>query len=511
MKRVLLTVATAVVTSCSTVLVGIVAAGPASAAPACATDLTGDAGGINSEPVTSRTVRADVLEVCVDADDSGFTFSLATAQPVDPGTDPGWTSPSGAVIHFQVDDDGDGGYDETFFYRAAGGRISVDRATSGECTATGRYEGGRYVAVVDRSCLADPASLRVAAYVNYPEDPRTAGGTTWYDFTELSAPLATGYDLLVRRLAGADRWQTAAAIARATYPGGADPLVARGDDFPDALTSVNLGGPVLLTPFADLPPATAALLREWRPTTVGVLGSTAVVSTRVEQQVRALSTTTTRTGGRDRYETAAQTYYGAYTFESDVPALVDGLRTGLLTSGQQFADAMTAAPVAAAETLPLLLTASDRLPAATRAALEYDGGSDTGLEQVIVVGGPSAVSDAVLREVEGLGLEVRRVSGADRQATAIAVFALAEQEFGWDLDHVHLARGDGFADAVAVGAHAGVEQAPVLLTLSADELGSTTRDFLLSRRGTIASLDVVGGAAAVGEDVVADVRAAASR
>ena len=93
-------------------------------------------------------------------------------------------------------------------------------------------------------------------------------------------------------------------------------------------------------------------------------------------------------------------------------------------------------------------------PAATQEALRYDVGGGS-LEQVVVVGGPGAVSEQVVRDVQALGLSVRRLAGADRQETAVEVFEFAEQEFGWTLEHVNLARGDGYADALAAAPHAG--------------------------------------------------------
>lgn len=503
--------ATVLAVACTIGLVGFSPAAPALAATSCVQDVAGDSGGLNNEPETTRTARADVLQVCVEATSEALVFSLKTAEPVDPATDPGWTGTHGAVLHFQVEIDGADGYDDTFFYRAPGGEIVVEQASEGGCTGTGRYDRGRYVAEVAPSCLGRPASVRVAAYLTYPDDPADPGGANWYDFTELSEPVATGYDVMTRRLGGPDRYATAATIARATFPDGVRPLVARGDAFPDALAAANVDGAVLLTPFADLPRESAAVVREWRPAAVGVVGSTAVVSTRVERQLRELGTNTARISGRNRYETAAQSYYASYSSGKRVPREVYGLRTALLVSGERYADALSAAPLAAGASFPLLLTGRDALPPATQAALQHDGGSDTGIEQVIVVGGPQAVSNEVARQVEALGIQVQRVAGLNRQETAAFVFVFAERELSWTLNHVNLARGDAFADALAGGPHAGAEKAPILLTAGVGRLGSTTRDFLRSRRGTVASIDVFGGSSAVSDAVVAEARSAAIR
>lgn len=324
-----------------------------------------------------------------------------------------------------------------------------------------------------------------------------------------SALPAQAAEVSVRRLAGADRYATAAAIAATTCTQGRPVALARGDAFPDALASANLAATVVLTPPGGLPASTTQVLRTCRPLSGYVMGTGDVVSARVGQQFDDLVGDARRIGGRDRYSTAAAAYRTRYSFEAEIPRLVDGLRTGLLTSGEAFADALSAGPVAVAETLPLLLTAPDALPAATREALRYDGGSDTGLQQVVVVGGPSAVSPRVVAQVEALGIRVLRVAGATRSETAVEVFEFAEREFGWRLEHVVLTRGDGFADAVAGATAAGLRKAPVLLTAGPGDLGGATRALLRARAGTVRSMDVLGDATAVSDAVVQDaVRAA---
>ena len=323
-----------------------------------------------------------------------------------------------------------------------------------------------------------------------------------------AAAPAQAADVAVRRLAGADRYATAAAIAATTCTSG-PVAVAQGDAFADALSAVNIPATVVLSPFGGLPPATTAVLRDCRASTGYVLGSGAVLSAQVGQQFDDLVADARRIDGRDRYATAARTYTQEYNFEAEIPRRIGGLRTAFLTSGTAFADALSVGPVAARERVPLLLTDPAVLPAATRAALLYERGDETGLQQVVVVGGPGAVSDRVVQQVQALGLEVVRVAGATRHSTAVEVFRLAEREFGWNLGNVTLTRGDGFADAVAGANASGRRKAPLLLTVGPDDLGSATRELLRSGKGTVRTMDVLGDATAVSDAVVQDaVRAA---
>lgn len=335
-------------------------------------------------------------------------------------------------------------------------------------------------------------------------------------------PVAGGEEVSTRRLAGDDRYGTAAVIARETFPhGDVNVVVAHGSDFPDALSGVNPAGsqywgagpgPVVLTRSTDLPAVTEDVIRELTPFDGIVMGTTDVVSRQVGRQVADLVERSWRLGGRTRYETNQFSYVNTFQDEAEYPGQVDGVYTAFLASGESFADALSIGPLAYRHRLPLLLTARDRLPEATAESLRYRQGHEHQIEDLVIVGGRGAVSSQVVRDIErlGLGINVRRIAGQNRQETAVKVFEYAEQALGWTPEHVNLARGDGFADALAGAPHAAVERSPVLLTARVDELGSVTREFLRSRSGTVSSIDVFGGPGAVSDAVVADARAAAT-
>ncbi|HET8769026.1 MAG TPA: cell wall-binding repeat-containing protein, partial [Pedococcus sp.] len=83
----------------------------------------------------------------------------------------------------------------------------------------------------------------------------------------------------VTRVAGSDRFATAAQLSRATYAAGVpNVFVATGADFPDALSGSAAAGaqrvPVLLVGTSSIPSATATELRRLRPARITVLGGT---------------------------------------------------------------------------------------------------------------------------------------------------------------------------------------------------------------------------------------------
>ncbi len=196
--------------------------------------------------------------------------------------------------------------------------------------------------------------------------------------------------------------------------------------------------------------------------------------------------------------------------------------TAFLVSGLSSTDAIAAAPLTYAVrkgsvtppivdgTFPLLLTQPDVLSVATRnALLSIKSGDGRSIEQVIVVGGPGAVSQAVLTQINALGISTRRIQGINRQATAVSVAEFAIQTLGWNPAHINLTRGDDSADAISAAPHAGEELGPLLFTLSPNQLGTATADFLRAHAGITQSIDVLGGPGAVSDAVVAEARIAA--
>nr|WP_281496752.1 cell wall-binding repeat-containing protein [Ornithinimicrobium sp. F0845] len=188
-----------------------------------------------------------------------------------------------------------------------------------------------------------------------------------------------------------------------------------------------------------------------------------------------------RVSGSDRYETAA-------LLSRDVEP---GGRV-FVVSGHDYPDALAAAAKAGHTGGAVLLTQPTALPIATREALIRLEPSE-----IIVAGGPNAVSEGVLDQLRTLGPHVQRVAGTDRYQTAAEISRLAPVTSG---GVVYVATGAGFADALAAAAQAGQRDAPILL-VRPDSIPVFTTDALeeLSPRTII----VAGGPGAVSDDVVA--------
>ena len=174
-----------------------------------------------------------------------------------------------------------------------------------------------------------------------------------------------------------------------------------------------------------------------------------------------------RLSGKDRYATAVAVSSFGYP---------NGSNWVVLVSGTGYADALSAAPLAAAYRAPLLLTAPQALPAAALAEIKR-----LQPHGVIIVGGAGAVSAGIATQLSQLGPQVTRLSGKDRYATSARI-----AEFGWTAaaPDAFVTTGAGFADALAAAPAAARLGGPVLLVPPRNGASLTAAKQTLTRLGT---------------------------
>ncbi len=298
----------------------------------------------------------------------------------------------------------------------------------------------------------------------------------------------------VLRLAGSDRYGTAAAVsANLLRPSGRTVIVASGEVFADALAGSaaagHLGGSLLLTHQASLPAATAGELKRLAPATVLVLGSGAAISAAVASAIHAAvpAAVLQRIAGADRYATAAALSKLVYP---------GGASIAFVASGTVFADGLPGGAQAARLGGPLLLTDPTTLPGATATEL-------TRLHpaQVYVLGGTSTISSAVAGAMARAapGATLTRLAGADRYATSAAVAGLQAP----GVPVVYLATGALFPDGLSGSGAAGQLGGPLLLTTwSSLPASVAARLSTLKPRRVV----VLGGTSTISATVVAQVR-----
>ncbi len=167
--------------------------------------------------------------------------------------------------------------------------------------------------------------------------------------------------------------------------------------------------------------------------------------------------------------------------------------TVFVASGEVFPDALAGGPAAARSSSPLLLVTAGSVPPATAAELDRLAPA-----QIVVLGGPGTVSDAVVTGLQDRA-PTTRISGADRYAVAAAV----AQRFPSASTEVVVASGEVFSDALPAGAAAAHLGGPLLLA-RASQLPAATEAEL--QRLAPATVHVVGGPATIGDAVLARIQ-----
>lgn len=316
-------------------------------------------------------------------------------------------------------------------------------------------------------------------------------------------PVST--DASLARISGSDRYETAAAISRDTFAKDSTPhaVLATGASFADALAANGLAGaleaPVLLTPGTELHPAVVGELRRLGATDVTVVGGAGAIADDVVTTLEGLGYTVSRIAGGDRYETAAMIATQLRSVTGTAPA------RAFVVRGDAFADALSAAPYAYSQRIPILLSRPGELPAVTERAVR-----SIGIRAVTIVGGTSAVGTAVQNALESAGATTLRIAGGSRYATAASLLEYAIAQ-GWTApDSVGIATGADFPDALGGGAAMGAMDGALVLTAQA-ELGAESAEAIALCAPTVTDVRVFGGDAAVAPRVVESIIGALAR
>lgn len=375
----------------------------------------------------------------------------------------------------------------------------------------------------------------------------TYGGSNAACSGGVTTTTATKVFSVSARIAGTDADGTAAqafAIANPAGAGGNPAAVLSTDTDPyDALAASYLAGQlgtgILLTPTAAISSETLSALRIAGVETVYVTGGPDAISNAAISQLE--STPSYFPGGvTERHDnftndsrlltvqqifgstadgTASQiaqfvgthpiatsvfqaAYGGAYndtsgsSGSSASSAPDSAVNTAIIATDTGFQDAASASVMAYNESMPLILSPAAALSTDAIAALENDG-----IQQVIVMGGPDAISDAVVTQLEGMGISVLRVAGSDYTDTSVeaAKFELngtnAAGQFdglgfstsnalglpailGINLQGLGFARGDFYTDALVSAQINSMLDQPELLTENPTTLGTPVSTFL---------------------------------
>lgn len=195
-----------------------------------------------------------------------------------------------------------------------------------------------------------------------------------------------------------------------------------------------------------------------------------------------------RLSGNDRYETSVKISQSGWTSSKNV----------VIASGEDFADALCAVPLAKKLNAPIILTGSKNIEDCAVKEI-----SRLGAVKVYIAGGKAAVSDSVKDTIEKAlkinDTDIKRLSGADRYETSAAI----AKEVGVN-NGIVIAYGRGFADALSVAPIAAAKGMPILLT-EKESLSDSIGNYIESEKSNIKNTYIIGGIGVIDNSVAAKV------
>jgi putative cell wall-binding protein len=213
----------------------------------------------------------------------------------------------------------------------------------------------------------------------------------------------------VVRLGGADRYATNKLVNENNFLASDTVLLASGSNFPDALAVGPVayqGFPLILTRGVTLGATENSQLADFSPTNVIIAGGTGVVSAAIETSLKAQGFHVLRLAGADRTLTAAAVASWATVGITGATAgsIEEGLGfdsdTTYISTGNNFADALAAGPVAGDQGRTILLSSTSTLLGAGIPSYLGDlavGGAADEVGVLHALGLTGAVSSALMK------------------------------------------------------------------------------------------------------------------
>lgn len=275
------------------------------------------------------------------------------------------------------------------------------------------------------------------------------------------------------RVAGADRINTAVEVSKKYYKSAETVIIANYEKFADSLSasalSKTLKAPILLVKKDQLDSVVAQEIKRLGAKNVVVIGG----EQSVDKAKNSLSKYNLQTiAGSDRYETSAK-------IAQEIIKRT-GTTQAVIASGETFADALTVAPLANKNNMPILLVQPNNIPKATQEVLKQ-------INKAIIVGGEKTISNQVANKLPN----ATRIAGANRYETAKKIY-----EYGFkDRSEVNIANGTNFADSLVIGSI----DCPILLAES-NEVPESTKQAIKDSK--FEKVNVFGGENSIDESVV---------
>lgn len=186
-----------------------------------------------------------------------------------------------------------------------------------------------------------------------------------------------------------------------------------------------------------------------------------------------------RLWGNNRYETCVKIVQEGWKSKSDYAVIVNG---------ENYPDALSAAPLAKKYNAPILLTEDCRLDENTYKELKR-----LGVKNVFIVGGQAVISPSVEERIKKMGISTQRFFGVNRNATSASVASQIGTNNG-----IILASDSDFTDALSAAPIAAKLQMPIIL-MPKGGIPDSVKNFLVAK--DISATYIIGGKDIISDDI----------
>ncbi|MFL0194345.1 cell wall-binding repeat-containing protein [Clostridium sp. WILCCON 0269] len=283
-------------------------------------------------------------------------------------------------------------------------------------------------------------------------------------------------DTVKTRISGGWRNDTTATlISQAGWTQSDTVIIVSGSDFPDALCAgplaKKLNAPILMTgSYAScyLGSATLTEIERLNATKAIIIGGTGVISDSIKEELGNAGVSAERIGGADRYETSVL-----------IAQKLDKSPSIVVTSGDNFPDALSISSIAAQQGMPIILSSKNGLFPEAESYI-----SSNEITKTYIVGGTGALDGSIESEVPN----PTRLAGKDRYETNLAV--LNQFRSNLKFNKVYIATGNDFSDALVGSVLAAKTQSPVILVDT--DLTDSLAKYIVENKTSSTNVIVIG-------------------
>ncbi|NLI90837.1 MAG: cell wall-binding repeat-containing protein [Peptococcaceae bacterium] len=226
---------------------------------------------------------------------------------------------------------------------------------------------------------------------------------------------------------------------------------------------------MLLTDKDSLNSNTLSVLQDLKVKNVYLIGGSGVISTEEENSLINAGYTVKRIAGEDRYDTAVK-----------IAEELGDSNEVAVTTGNDYADALSIGPLAAEKQIPIILVPRDNITSSIENYI-----SSKPITKAYIIGDQDIISDNVADKFSN----PIRILGADKYARNVAI--LNKFWTGFDHNKFCIAIGENFADALAGAVYAVKNNMAVILVK--EDLTSQTKNFLQTISSSLSGITVFGG------------------